>query len=310
MDSRNQTNRDFAEFRASILHLRAVSQDFFDKVERISSFGTGIWSILSSDLQKEADELRAQLRPVMVGIAAALRGSPLLDESDFRELRRYGKTMEAALRFNEFQVWEMQVHSDEDKVLGVEPERQVEREVYSVAEARSLFVEAHRQVVEMMDYHFVQQKPSHSSSGEHKIFIGHGKSTLWKELKDFLSERLKLTWDEFNGEPVAGLTTQQRLKQMLDNVTFAFLIMTAEDEHSGGTMHARENVVHEVGLFQGRLGFEKAIILLEEGCSEFSNITGLTQIRFPKGQISSKFEEVRRVLEREHIVEGALPTSP
>ena len=29
---------------------------------------------------------------------------------------------------------------------------------------------------------------------------------------------------------------------------------------------ARMNVIHEVGLFQGRLGFERAIVLLEEGC--------------------------------------------
>ena len=50
----------------------------------------------------------------------------------------------------------------------------------------------------------------------------------------------------------------------------AFLVLTAEDEQTDGTLHARENVIHEAGLFQGRLGFEKAIILLEEGCQEFS----------------------------------------
>jgi hypothetical protein len=60
-------------------------------------------------------------------------------------------------------------------------------------------------------------------------------------------------------------------------------------------------VIHEVGLFQGRLGFRRAIVLLEEGCSQFSNIEGLTQIRFPEGRIEAKFEEIRRVLEREQI---------
>lgn len=90
---------------------------------------------------------------------------------------------------------------------------------------------------------------------------------------------------------------------MLDNAAFAFLVMTAEDEHIDQTLHARENVIHEIGLFQGRLGFRKAIILLEEGCREFSNITGLTQIRFPKGNIKAQFEEIRRVLERERVVE-------
>jgi hypothetical protein len=86
---------------------------------------------------------------------------------------------------------------------------------------------------------------------------------------------------------------------MLDTAAFAFLIMTAEDEQTNGTLHARQNVVHEAGVFQGRLGFEKAIILWEEGCEQFSNIQGLTHIPFPKGRISAAFEEIRRVLERE-----------
>jgi predicted nucleotide-binding protein len=78
--------------------------------------------------------------------------------------------------------------------------------------------------------------------------------------------------------------------------------MTGDDEHPDGKQHARENVVHEAGLFQGRLGFRGAIILLEGGCEEFSNIEGITQIRFPKGKISAKFEEIRRTLEREGLL--------
>lgn len=135
------------------------------------------------------------------------------------------------------------------------------------------------------------------------IFIGHGRSSDWRELKDFVSDRLKLPWDEFNRVPVAGVTNITRLAQMLDQACFAFLVMTAEDELADGDYHARMNVIHEVGLFQGRLGFERAIVLLEEGCKEFSNIQGLGQIRYPKGKISAIFEDIRAVLEREGIVE-------
>ncbi|MGH2442129.1 MAG: TIR domain-containing protein, partial [Chloroflexota bacterium] len=67
---------------------------------------------------------------------------------------------------------------------------------------------------------------------------------------------------------------------------------------------ARRNVIHEAGLFQGRLGFERAIILLEEGCEEFSNIHGLGQLRFPRGRISAVFDDVRRVLEREGLLDN------
>jgi len=92
---------------------------------------------------------------------------------------------------------------------------------------------------------------------------------------------------------------------MLSKACLAFLIMTAEDEHADKTQHARENVIHEIGLFQGRLGFNKAIVLLEDGCSEFSNIHGLNQIRFNKGNLEEKFEEIRMVLERENILKKA-----
>lgn len=54
----------------------------------------------------------------------------------------------------------------------------------------------------------------------------------------------------------------------------------------------------------GSLGFKKEIILVEEGCTEFSNIAGLGHIKFPKGKIDTKFEETRRVLEREKIIEA------
>lgn len=135
------------------------------------------------------------------------------------------------------------------------------------------------------------------------IFIGHGRSPIWREIKDFVNDRLGLPWDEFNRVPVAGVTNITRLAQMLDTACFAFLVMTAEDEQADGNLHARMNVIHEVGLFQGRLGFERAIVLLEEGCKEFSNIQGLGQIQFPKGNISAIFEDIRQVLEREGFVE-------
>ncbi len=90
--------------------------------------------------------------------------------------------------------------------------------------------------------------------------------------------------------------------EMLDNAQIAFLLMTPEDEAADGKVNARANVIHEVGLFQGRLGWMKAIVLLEDGCEEFSNIEGIGQIRYPKGNINAAFDEIREVLEREGVL--------
>lgn len=132
-----------------------------------------------------------------------------------------------------------------------------------------------------------------------KIFVGHGGSPQWLLLKDFLGSKLKLDVEEFNVVPTAGIHTTERLHTMLREAGMAFLIMTAEDTLDNGTVQARPNVIHEVGLFQGYLGTRRAIVLLEEGCAACSNLDGLTTVRFPKNDITARFEKVRGVLERE-----------
>ena len=154
----------------------------------------------------------------------------------------------------------------------------------------------------------LEERQQMTAVGE-KVFIGHGRSPVWLELNDFLEKRLHLSVDEFNSVSVAGVPTVTRLEEMLDAAAFAFLVMTAEDELPDGKRQARLNVVHEAGLFQGKLGFKKAIVLLEEGCEDFSNIHGLNRIQFPKDTISAKFEEIRAVLEREGLLAASGPAA-
>jgi hypothetical protein len=97
-----------------------------------------------------------------------------------------------------------------------------------------------------------------------KVFIGHGHSLVWYELKEFLQSHLQLNAEEFNSVSTAGIATVNRLEEMLSFAAFAFLVMTAEDQQPNGKFNSRLNVIHEAGLFQGRLGFGRAIILLEK----------------------------------------------
>lgn len=132
------------------------------------------------------------------------------------------------------------------------------------------------------------------SGGKLNIVIGHGRSPLWKELKEWLEDSYDCIVHEFNSQSVAGVSTKDRLEALLKVADVALLVMTAEDEQSDGTVRARMNVVHEAGLFQGRLGFENAPILLEDGCDEFSNIAGIGQIRFPKDDLNPAFRELAK----------------
>ena len=151
-------------------------------------------------------------------------------------------------------------------------------------------------------YEELPNNPQQTMNNENKkIFIGHGGSHVWRELKDFIVETLELDYDEFNRISAVGKPTGERLKEMLEESSIAIIIMTGEDEQSDGSLRARENVIHEIGLFQGKLGFEQTIILLEDGCEDFSNIHGITYIPFPKGEIEATFGRIFKTLKQKSI---------
>lgn len=131
------------------------------------------------------------------------------------------------------------------------------------------------------------------------IFIGHGGSSQWKKLKDHLHDLHQYEVEAYEVGARAGHAIRDTLQGMLEVSNFAILVMTGEDEGKGGQLRARQNVIHELGLFQGKLGFSKAIALLEKGTEEFSNINGVRQIRFRKNEIKGTFGDVLATIKRE-----------
>jgi hypothetical protein len=138
-----------------------------------------------------------------------------------------------------------------------------------------------------------------SDEGENIVFVGHGRSLQWRELKDHLQDKHGYKIEAYEVGARAGHAIRDILDEMLAKSSFAILVMTGEDKDADGNLHARENVVHELGLFQGKLGFSRAIVLLEEGTSEFSNIHGIHQIRYAANNIKETFGEVLATLKRE-----------
>lgn len=135
------------------------------------------------------------------------------------------------------------------------------------------------------------------------IFIGHGQSFQWRDLKDHLQDKHGFKIEAYETGARAGHTIRDILEEMVKKSSFALLVMTGEDQIQDGIIRARQNVIHETGLFQGRLGFSRAIVLLEEGVEEFSNIFGVQQIRFSKNNIKETFGEILATIKREFSVD-------
>ncbi|QYF74753.1 TIR domain-containing protein [Cryobacterium sp. PAMC25264] len=143
-------------------------------------------------------------------------------------------------------------------------------------------------------------EPSPEPIPKPRIFVGHGgKGGQWRDLKDHLTDVHGYEVVAFESGARAGNVVRDVLSSMLDASTFAILVMTGEDAQDDGTMRARQNVVHEAGLFQGRLGFSRAIILLEDGTANFSNLDGIQYIPFSAGNIRETFGDVLGTIRRE-----------
>lgn len=152
-----------------------------------------------------------------------------------------------------------------------------------------------------------------SSSGEssrtevlrkpHKLFLGHGHDKLWARVHMYLKDELDLDVEAWESTARAGFHSVEVLKNLLNSCTFAVIVATGDDSTIDGEVRARQNVVHEIGLFQGQLGFSKVALLKQEGIEEFSNLAGLQVIPFQDGRIEAAFYELQRMLKRERVLD-------
>lgn len=135
--------------------------------------------------------------------------------------------------------------------------------------------------------------------------MGHGRNPLWSRVHIHLKDELRLNVEAWESESRASRYPLDVLKQLLDSCTFAVLVQTGEDQTSDGTVRARQNVVHEIGLFQGRLGYERVALVEQAGIESFSNIQGLQVIYFPDQKIEAAYYDLDRMLVREKLIKQA-----
>jgi len=133
-------------------------------------------------------------------------------------------------------------------------------------------------------------------SSPRRVFISHGRSEDWRAVQAHIERDLRIPTLELAQEPNRGRTVLQKLSEESDRCNFAVIIMTGDDQIPGDAPRARQNVMHEIGFFQGKFGLPNACLLYEEGTDIPSNIHGLVYVPFSKGNVSASFSTLDREL--------------
>lgn len=128
-----------------------------------------------------------------------------------------------------------------------------------------------------------------------KIFISHGHSSDWLEVQRYIEHDLGLKTLELSQAKNMGRTVIEKLNEESSHCCYAVIVMTGDDVLAGD-VRARENVMHEIGFFQGKLGLNNVCILHEKSTNIPSNLAGVVYIPYSKGSISAAFHSLGREL--------------
>ncbi|MFY1671984.1 PfkB family carbohydrate kinase [Plantactinospora sp. WMMB334] len=128
------------------------------------------------------------------------------------------------------------------------------------------------------------------------VFIAHGAHPEWLAVQRFIEERFELPVYSFESGSWGGRQVTEALADYLERCGFAICVLTAEDFTGDGRRLARHNVVHEVGLFQGRHGFDRVMVLVEEGCDFVPQAAQPYTISFPRNGISRTFYQLDEMI--------------
>lgn len=141
-------------------------------------------------------------------------------------------------------------------------------------------------------------RESEEAGGLRRMFVGHGRSPIWSRVVSHLKDDLGL--EDVQAFESASRTSEHIvdiLNGFLDTCDAAVIVMTADDRTAEGSGRARQNVIHEIGLFQGRRGFGRVILLQQTGTEDFSNIGGLQTARFSE-RVEEAFYDLDRAVRK------------
>ena len=129
-----------------------------------------------------------------------------------------------------------------------------------------------------------------------RIFISHGRKEEWRKIQEYVEKTLDIPTLELAQSPNKGRTIFQKLIDESDECTFAVIVMTGDDLTTDEEIRARENVIHEIGYFQGKYGANRVCLLHENGVNIPTNIQGLVYIPFPRDGVEAALGGLTREL--------------
>jgi hypothetical protein len=131
------------------------------------------------------------------------------------------------------------------------------------------------------------QSPRHEAP--RRVFISHGRSNDWRAVQPYIEKDVGLSTLELAQEPNLGRTIIEKLFDNAGQCDSAVIVMTGDDATKEDEPRVRENVMHEIGFFQGRYGRKAVVLLHEEGVNIPTNLSGVAYIPFPEGASKRAF---------------------
>lgn len=128
------------------------------------------------------------------------------------------------------------------------------------------------------------------------IFISHGTNPEWFAVQRFLEDRFDAPVHSFESAPWGGREISEALSKYLERCSLSVCVLTAEDLTGDGRRFARQNVIHEVGLFQGQHGFNSVVLLVEDGCDFVPQAAIAYTVYFPHNQIHRTFYQLAEII--------------
>ncbi|MGA3181810.1 MAG: PocR ligand-binding domain-containing protein [Verrucomicrobiota bacterium] len=135
------------------------------------------------------------------------------------------------------------------------------------------------------------------------VFLGYGQNPDAEDSIHKFLNNLGLEVVTYATTEEVGEFTNNIVMGCIENSDAAVILYTGDDELKSGQRIARRNVAYELGVAHRAFGRKKTVLLLETGVEEPTNVAGMQVVRFERNCLSTKFADIRKYLEKMHLLD-------